>query len=810
MRFSWLAALCLLLTTPAVAGPYTIDDLLRLESYGQVLVDPTGRWAIVERRERFDSAIDYRYDWHVRRLLSKLLLVDLARRTPARPLFAQDPKAGYWAGGFSPSGRRLSIFRLADNRIQLGIVDMASGQARWLGLVPDLPDAHPAPLWIDDDHLLIVTLEDAGLPALFQIPTNAQRSAASGWAKTALGREPASTLLGSGRFLETGATYRARRVVEMNLASGVQRTIFRGDVLDLALSGDHDRLAILTKGPPTQPDPTQAIDPAFEPRRQRLTVVELASGTQQHPCPGCDILPSLLHWAPAGAELLFYARPDGAPWSKGKLYRLNARTGIATTPLPEPLRPVVQIAGGSARFVPAGWTGDRALVFAERTSDRRRDWYLIDARGQARAITAAFPSAPTELASADATHFYAGDARGFWRGNWTGALTAVEGSSVRSVRPALLDGHSVGTRLWINNIPERALALLRGGSGIRALVEDRAGRLQAEAIDPSAMVLARTPSGGLLSYDEDDHGVGALTLVEKGTHIVLDRINGHLAQIEPARRVLVHTTAADGTMLNHWLLLPPKAKAPPRMIVVPYPGYPYGTTPPADSQPAMPSIMTHPLLLVGQGYAVLQPSIPLGDAPSDPLPAIAAEMVKAVDAVQASGLVSRAKPFLVGHSYGGYTVLGMAAVTDRFAAVVAADGTYDLASAYGAMDPRLDYNEIGISLTIPIGWSERGQGRMGAPPWSAVERYTRNSPFYHVEDIHVPVLLVTSDLDYVPAAQAERMFLALYRQGKDALLLRYKGESHSLISPANLRDYWSHLLAFLAENQNATEPPRPQ
>lgn len=810
MRFSWLAALCLLPAFPASAAPYTIDDMLRLESYGQVLADPTGRWVIVERRERFDSANDYRYDWHVRRLLSKLLVVDLAARTPARPLFAQDPKAGYWAGGFSPSGKRLSIFRLTDGHVELGIVEVASGQVRWLGLVPDLPEAHPAPLWIDEGHLLVVTLEDGGLPSLFQIPTNAQRFAASGWAKTAIGREPASTLLGSGRFLEAGSTYRARRVVEINLASGTQRTIFQGDVLDVSLSADHKRLAILYKGPPAQPDPKLAIDPAFEPRRQRLTVVQLASGARLLPCPGCDVLPSLLHWAPAGAELLFYARPDGVSWPNGKLYRLNTRTGITTSPVPVNLQPVVQIAGGSARFVPAGWAGDRALVFAERSSDRRRDWYLIDAKGKARAITAAFPSAPTELASANATHFFAGDARGLWRGNWTGALTSVEAGPVRSVRTALLDGHSVGTRLWINHIPERALALLRGGAGSQAIVEDRAGRLQSQAVGPSAMLLATTSSGGLISYDEDDHGVGALTLVERGEHIVIDRINAHLAQVEPARRVLLHTTAADGTVLNHWLLLPPKSVAPPRMIVVPYPGSTYGTTAPADSQPAMPIIMTHPLLLVGQGYAVLQPSIPLADGPSDPLAAIAAEMVKAVDAAQASGLVAPAKPFLVGHSYGGYTVLGMAAVTDRFAAVVAADGIYDLASAYGAMDPRLDYNENGISLTIPIGWSERGQGRMGVPPWAAVERYTRNSPFYHVEDIHVPVLLATSDLDYVPAAQAERMFLALYRLGKDAMLLRYKGESHSLISPANLRDYWSHLFAFLAENQDLSEPPSPQ
>lgn len=800
MRFPWLAALCLTVSAPTYARPYTIDDLLRLESYGQVVVDPAGRWAVIERRDRFDSAPAYQYDWGVRRLLSKLVVLDLANKGTSRPLFAQARDAGYWSGGFSPSGRRLSIFRLTRNRIQIGIVEMASRKVRWLGLVPDLPDAHPAPIWIDEDRLLIVTLDDGGLPALFQTATNAQRSSAQGWAKTALGREPSSRLLGSGRYLDQGSAYRARQIVEISLASGTQRVIARGDILDMALSGDHGRLALLTKGPPVQPDPTAPIDPAFEPRRQRLQVIDLASGARQSPCVGCDILPSLLHWAPDGAQLLFYARQDGTSWSQGRLYQFEPHSGIASAPLPPGIQPVVQIAGGSARYVAAGWAGGRPLVFAERASDHRRDWYLLEPGGATRAITSAFPSAPAELAAADATHFLAGDARGLWRGDWKGALTRIAPGMVRAQRPLLFDGHSLGTRDWINRIPDRGFALTGSGGEVRAMIEDRADQLRTQPIEQGEMVLAAMPAG-LLLYGEDDHGVGTLTFADKGERRIVDRINPHLAEVEPPRRVLLHTTAADGTLLNHWLLLPPKTATPPRLVVVPYPGYPYGPTPPADSQPAMPTIMTHPLLLVGQGYAVLQPSVPLADAPSDPLPAITKELVKAVDAVQATGLVAPAKPFLVGHSYGGYTVLGVAATSDRFAAVVAADGIYDLASGYGAMDPRLDYGEIGISLTIPIGWAEGGQGRMGVPPWAAIERYARNSPFYHIEDLHIPVLLATSDLDYVPAEQAERMFLALYRQGKDAMLLRYRGESHSLISPANLRDYWSHILAFLAENQ---------
>jgi dipeptidyl aminopeptidase/acylaminoacyl peptidase len=244
----------------------------------------------------------------------------------------------------------------------------------------------------------------------------------------------------------------------------------------------------------------------------------------------------------------------------------------------------------------------------------------------------------------------------------------------------------------------------------------------------------------------------------------------------------------------------------PRLVVVPYPGFPLGAEPPRDARPSTPSLMTHPLLLASHGYAVLQPSIPLAPGAGDPLPAIAKALVEAVDAAQASGLVASSKPFLLGHSYGGYSVLGVASVSERFAAVVAASGIYDLASLYGSADPRLDYGANGISLTIPMGWAEGGQGRMGVPPWVGLDRYARNSAFYHIEDIHIPVLLMSADLDYVPVSQAERMFMALYREGKDAMLLRYRGESHSLTSPANLRDYWSRIFGFF----DGVQDERPQ
>ncbi|MBC9035142.1 prolyl oligopeptidase family serine peptidase [Sphingomonas sp. JC676] len=808
MRKTWLAALCLLAAPHTSAHPYGIDDLLRLESYGQAVVDPHNRWAVVERRDRYDSAPSYRYDYWVRRLLSKLMLVDLHEKGRAVPFFAQDRQAGYWIGSFSPSGDRLSVFRLRQDHIQIGVVEMATRKVDWLQLVPDLPDARPAPIWLDDNRLLVVTLDDGGLPALFQAGNYAQRASIRGWSDAEAGKIPSSDILGSGRYLATGTRYRARQIVEFDLKSNMTRSLFKGDVLDLALSGDRSELAVLTKGPAVQPDPNLPIDPGFEPRRQRLSIIDLAAGTRREPC-SCDILASLLHWSPQGARLLFYARGDGEDWPAGHLYIWDRRSGSLGTPLPETLKPVLQIAGGNGRLARAAWAGDRALVLAERASDRRRDWYLIGQDGSPLALTASLPAVPADLAAIDANRFVAGNAEGLWQGDWQGRLTKVAEGPVREVRTVALDGHSLGTRAWFNEIPGRAFAVQTGPTESTAIVEDETGRFDVQPLAKSDKVLATTSTGQLLVFSEDEQGTGALALVRHGERDVVDRINAHLANVEPVRRVVLHSKAADGKQLNHWLLLPAASGGPPpRLVVVPYAGFTYGETPPYDSLPSTPAVMTQAMLLAGQGYAVLQPSIPLADTPGDPLPAIRDKLLEALDAAQASGLVSKEKPFLLGHSYGGYTVLGMAGLSDRFAAVVAVSGPYDIAAIYGSTDPRLDYGEIGISLTIPIGWSEGGQGRMGVPPWAALERYARNSPFYHLKDVRTPILLVTADLDYVPEAQADRAFMALYRLGKDAQLLRYRGEFHSLTSPANARDYWSHVFAFLRDNQASDSRPQ--
>ena len=113
MRFPWLAALCLAAASIADARPYGVDDMLRVESYGQALIDPDGRWAVIDRYRRYDSAASYRYDGFTRRGLGVVMRLDLQHGSRLEPLFPQDDGAGYWIASLSPSGKRVAYLTCA-------------------------------------------------------------------------------------------------------------------------------------------------------------------------------------------------------------------------------------------------------------------------------------------------------------------------------------------------------------------------------------------------------------------------------------------------------------------------------------------------------------------------------------------------------------------------------------------------------------------------------------------------------------------------------------------------------------------------
>jgi dipeptidyl aminopeptidase/acylaminoacyl peptidase len=198
-------------------------------------------------------------------------------------------------------------------------------------------------------------------------------------------------------------------------------------------------------------------------------------------------------------------------------------------------------------------------------------------------------------------------------------------------------------------------------------------------------------------------------------------------------------------------------------------------------------------LLATRGYAVLLPDTPL--RVGQPLADLAATTMGGVDAVIAMGVADSTRMALMGHSYGGYSTLAILVQTTRFRAAVSSGGFGNLVTHYGAM--REDGSAVGV------GWSEREQGRMGGSPWEHRERYIANSPYFFLDRIRTPILLLHGGADRTVAPrEAEETFVALRRLGQEATLVRYEGEGHhpGTWRTTNAEDYCARVFAWLARH----------
>jgi len=204
-------------------------------------------------------------------------------------------------------------------------------------------------------------------------------------------------------------------------------------------------------------------------------------------------------------------------------------------------------------------------------------------------------------------------------------------------------------------------------------------------------------------------------------------------------------------------------------------------------------------LLGTRGYAVLFPDSITNVG--TPMRDIAKSVLPGIDKVIELGVADPDRVGVIGHSYGGYSTLALITQSTRFKAAVSADGTGDLVASYGQM-----YNS---GWSIDIGAEETGQGKMGGSPWQVRERYIENSPFFYLDRVQTPVLLIHGAADSrVPAWLGDQIFVGLRRLGKEVTYVKYKGEEHSPYywSSANQLDYCNRIIAWFDKYLKPAQP----
>ena len=794
-----IASLAFLLGAPAAARPYTVEDLVHQESFGQVAFDPTGRRLVYERRIARVLATRFADEVRPEVVESQLRVVDLSGLVKARPLIRGNP-VGVIMGPFSPDGRRLAVYGMRGDLWRLGIVTMDTGQVRWFPVTPEFPYRTRTLQWLSPTQLVAIDRPRDSLPLILKINAEGQRELPGRWRRTARG-ELAVTAVGSGRYIDIRPHKPASHLVRLDVVSGRRSVLAAGDIEDLEIAPGHRNIAFVEAGEDIALAGDRRVNGPYgsASNRQRLGLIDMTTGVVIRPCPTFDLAGQLLSWSPSGRQLLVFARPDGAPWSAGQALRVTPEGAVETLALGDGT-PALRYRPEAARAV---WIGEVPALLVNRGD--RQDW-VASHDGSATVLTGALASVPASLQPTPdgAIGLIHGRA---WKLTATGAAPLEAPDGLDATPPRQMQE----ARLAYNPPSPSAAVLARrvADTGAWAVeIGSIRGLPQIPLPEARSAVAAFGPQRQALAVTSADaHGVERLQLWAGGRWVLLDATNLRQSDVDPLRGLAVHhpdaDRAPDGGALDSWLYLPPSRPGapPPPLIVVPYPGQRHRT--PASVADYSVDYLTPSLpALVGAGYAVLTPSLPLA-ATAEPIDGLGARVLAIVDAAAAQhpGAFDTTRLALWGHSFGGYAVMAIVSQTDRFRAAVDMAGPSDLISIWGTFQAprRVDPSE-GLGVSGVIGWAEDAQPQLGGPPWSDPGRYLRNSPILQADCIHTPLLIMGGDQDHIPMSQGEEMFSALYRQDRDAVLLTYWGESHILYSPGNVRDAYQRGFAWLAEN----------
>lgn len=802
-----LLACALLGAGVAQASPFTVERFLTQERLGRVSIDPSQRWLVAPIAAPYRSAPRWDLEDDTYRTITQLRVFDLAAGGPPK-LYPQQVGGaedwGYSPGPYAPSGAKMAVTRARGRVLEVGVLDLATGQAVWTGLNPIDERIGRAVQWRSDEVLLVVAKDPEAITLAGLNGWQTRARWIDTWRATDEGQLGVS-VMGSGRYLDRNPVSTATRLVTVSAPTGRGRVLTQGDVLDFEIAPGGRFAALFSNGEPVRPDPATPRSTADTFRRHRLTLVDLESGEVWSPCPRCDLAPYLLTWSPRGTDLLVYARDDAAEWTQARYWRITPGRKAAAPLDAATVDPAANTTGPGYITPRADWMGDTPLiqgrpVGAAGEGRGELDWFAWRAAGPVN-LTASLPPGARALEAVSADAIVVSAAGQLYEIDKSGQTTPL-GAGRRIQGP----GYAGSERLAYNGRPsvsDLVVTVNRDKSAAPAVLKDGHVDLFGDPAPDGESLLAAAPRRGLTAtVRRDAHGVQTLSLTQTGRPArSLATVNADLAQVEFAKpRAIVHK-GPRGEALTSWLYLPPQRTPGVRipLVVTPYPGAVFETAPPEETPPIR-HAMTSAQILAGRGYAVLVTSLPVDDR-REPTQGLADDVLAIVDAAAAAEPAIDAQRLAVwGHSYGGYAALALAGQSSRFKAVIAVSF---VAERFGSYSP---YNlvtaaapEAGVLFPYFAGYAERGQGRMKVAPWIDPQIYVRGSPMLTADKIKAPVLLIMGGMDKDPGQLAD-MFGALFRQDKDALSVFYPGEGHVFQSPATIADYYARIFAFLDEH----------
>jgi dipeptidyl aminopeptidase/acylaminoacyl peptidase len=794
--------------------PMAVDDLFRIEQFGEVAVAPDGRGIAFVRERPMAPGEVYRNANIGVRGRADLYLMPAAGGEPRRLTDGARDGAGFWHPVWSPDGRRIAVLSTrGGDDVRLEVWEAESGRlarasARGIDLWAVFGESGRTPFaWLDGDRLICAVMPEGEPHWLFDIAT--ERVAPRAWAKARRGAEPTASVVESGP--DAAAKGRPRgQLLLVDLRLGTATVLLEGDVRHVLSSPDGRHLAVVTE---TEVIPPRAGRPVRypAPHHSRLAIVNLGDGSaprwvDEVRDPAVVFNQSPHAWSHDSKTLAVLAKSDRDD-DRAEAVFLVAPSGPGA----------IRVGREDERATALAWTPGNDLLVRSSGGGAgpggRQDWRRVD-RAEPRAsgtnLTARMGASPDALLGVAGTGRMIGLAGGKLWGIDAAVgdpvdLTAASSSSIESILWPIAGTRTLSgtTRLVVTTRSRDTSAAVR--ISLASIAGDRADLTPAPCPDDAAFADYHAPSGLLAATTVRPDGTSLWTADEAGGPRLRVGLNGFLGDVADVPRRLIDYRGG-GRKLKALAALPvdyePGRRYP--VVVWVYPGLVVAGDDEFELRKNNPTFLNLNLL-TARGYAVLVPSIPLEptrDESGDLYSALPAGVLGAIDALVDAGVADPARVAVMGHSFGGYAVYGLISQTDRFRAAIALAGAADLAAEYGVFDARMRYTEFPQDSLIQPTILEAGQagrGGMLGPPWDEPFRYLRNSPIQFVERVHTPVLIVQGDNDYVSIAQGEAFFTSLHRLGKRARFARYWGEGHRLQSPANIRHMWGEVFAWLEQ-----------
>ncbi|WP_084398616.1 alpha/beta hydrolase family protein [Henriciella aquimarina] len=863
-RFVSLIAVIILCAFSGVAGasnveskhPVTVDDVLRIEAIGAVEFSADGTWLAYNLLPPYEDISDFSY-WMYAQGLSghQLWIKNMEHKSPPKLQPGLDPTATNFFFGFSPSGDHVVTLEYSFGKLNFVACRVGRNKCARLDRMPDFRDRYIASArwnerieWISDRKFVVPTRDD-------DLPGSELRNRAyigqflwRSWNRAWRGDGPtASEVVSTGR--DRSQDWAAGALTEFDVGSGASRIIADGRYAGVRVSPDRKRVIAAQVGERFRPSadakpvPTET-HPTFD-RRYALRVIDIETGAVKELADPFEIDPHSLSWSADGSRFLVFGWQRDEEPHEGAFYVVDARTLVPHRQKLDGFEiansrfdPEYFIETGPARSM---LLDEGLVVLARRDQKERFDWFLIRSNGVALNLSNGLEDVSGYPLYADGGSVSLLARHGAYRIDDQGHRTKLNRTDDLVIRDIAYQGNP--SHSWANEFRYSREIYRRSFNESGTLIstsESNASDVSVEFTNfssppavtetlalniPGARVLAASREANAALVTSKVGSATKVTLVQKGANDVqLAILNEHLNRVADPDTLQISYPLSDPEdsaitrNMSTCLFLPPdfdQAKKYPLLFDI----YPSGTPGECSTLGDAALIYQQSDLWAARGFIYVRPAIPLDYArtPAGPIAGMDEVVEQTLDAITELVPIDTDRVVLFGLSQGGVSSLYVSTQSDRFAAVISMNGWADFFSHYFGARGLLRYFHLdqnggdnrwryecllaGAVNVCPFGF--------GTTALEASALYSESSPVALARGITAPVMLVHSDLDYFDIAQYDEMFGALYRAGKEARYVRYWGEGHIPSSPANIRDLWTRIDAFLVETGVLREQDEP-